>query len=232
MNKQILVVEDHEPTADFLRTTLEIEGYEVRIAHDGITALAHIKTHPPDLVLLDVILPGVDGFEVCRFVRQREDYIPIVMLTGQREEQDKITGLEMGADDYIVKPFGARELLARVQAVLRLAQRSQTQVGSRRIEFDRIVIDRDRRTVTVNGRETELTRKEFDLLVVLAQEPGRVFDRDELFKQVWGYDYVGKSRTVDVHVQQLRSKIETDPANPHHLITVRGVGYKFERRNK
>lgn len=232
MNKRILVVEDHGPTADFLRATLEIEGYEVQVANNGVSALAQIKTSPPNLILLDVILPGVNGFEVCRFVRQREDYIPIIMLTGQREDKDKIAGLELGADDYITKPFGARELLARVQAVFRLAQRGKSLVGEGRIEFDQIVIDRDQRTVTVDGQQVELTRKEFDLLVLLAQEPGRVFDREELFRQVWSSDYVGKSRTVDVHVQQLRSKIEPDPADPRYLITVRGVGYKFERRNK
>ncbi|MBN1933912.1 MAG: response regulator transcription factor [Anaerolineae bacterium] len=232
MNKRILVVEDHGPTSDFLRATLEIEGYEVQVIGNGISALAQVKANPPDLILLDVVLPGIDGFEVCRFVRQREGYIPIIMLTGQREEDDKITGLELGADDYVTKPFGARELLARVQAVFRLAQQSGGQASSGRIEFDQIVIDCDQRAVIVDGLEVELTRKEFDLLVLLAQAPGRVFDRDELFKQVWGYDYVGKSRTLDVHVQQLRSKIEADPSDPRYLVTVRGVGYKFERQNK
>ncbi len=231
MNERILVVEDHSPTAEFLRATLEFEGYQVQIVDNGILALAQIKSNPPDLILLDIILPGIDGFEVCRLVRQREDYIPIIMLTGQREDNDKVTGLELGADDYVTKPFGARELLARVRAVLRLARRYAAPAGEGQLNLGRIVIDPDRRKVTVEGQVVELTRKEFDLLLVLAQEPGRVFSRDELFKQVWGSDFVGKSRTVDVHIQQLRSKIEPDPSQPRHLITVRGIGYKFERRS-
>ncbi len=227
MAEQILVVEDEQAIAAFIHTALEREGFGVRLAGDGAEALAQVQADRPDLILLDLMLPGMDGFEVCRQVRQREAYIPIVMLTARSDDVDKIVGLELGADDYITKPFNARELIARVRAVLRLARRSGAAASRDRIQVGQVTIDRAGRTVTVAGQAVELAPKEFDLLAALARERGRVFGREMLLERVWGYDYMGESRTVDVHIQRLRRKIEPDPAHPRYLLTVRGVGYKF-----
>lgn len=228
MTKQILVVEDKEAIAAFVQTVLEREGFSVKWASDGAAALAHIKSNPPALILLDLGLPaGMDGLDVCRWVRGREPYIPIIMLTVRSEEVDKIVGLELGADDYVTKPFNARELVARVRAVLRLARQAGATPHRDRLQVGALTIDRAGRTVTVAGQEVELTPKEFDLLATLAWERGRVFGREMLLERVWGYDYMGESRTVDVHIQRLRRKIEPHPAHPSYLLTVRGVGYKF-----
>jgi DNA-binding response OmpR family regulator len=227
MKRRILIVEDHQPTAVFVKATLEYQGYAVERVGNGLVALAQIAVEPPDLILLDVGLPGVDGLEVCRRVRQREQYIPIIMLTGQSQEKDKVMGLDLGADDYITKPFGARELLARVRAVLRLASQDVAKSEPASIKIDELIIDREQHIVLVHGQPIDLTPKEFDLLATLAWERGKAFSREELLRQIWGYDFVGKTRTLDVHIQQLRSKIESDPSNPRYLLTVRGVGYKF-----
>jgi DNA-binding response OmpR family regulator len=227
MKERILVVEDETSIAAFVQTALEREGFVVQLVSNGAAALAQIGANLPDLILLDLMLPGMDGFDVCRQVRARGPYIPIVMLTARSEDVDKIVGLELGADDYITKPFNVRELIARVRAVLRLTHQAGTGPGQDRLQVGQVVIDRASRTVAVAGRRIALTPKEFDLLATLAWDRGRVFGREMLLERVWGYDYMGESRTVDVHMQRLRHKIESDPAHPRYLLTVRGVGYKF-----
>lgn len=223
----VLVVEDEESIGAFVQTALEREGYKVQLARDGLAALDCIKLEAPDLILLDLMLPQLSGLAVCRFVRARQSYIPIIMLTARTEEVDRIVGLEMGADDYITKPFNTRELMARVRAVLRLADQTGGRSRRQRLGAGPIEIDRERREVLVDGRSVHLPPKEFELLVTLAREPGRVFGREMLLERIWGYNYVGSTRTVDVHVQRLRGKIEPDPAAPRYLLTVHGVGYKF-----
>jgi len=227
MAEQILVVEDEKAIAAFVQTALEREGFVAWVARDGTAAFKQIRTNPPDLILLDLRLPDMDGLDVCRRVREGETYIPIVMLTARSDDADKIVGLELGADDYVTKPFNARELVARVRAVLRLSRQSGATQHRDRLQVGELTIDRAGRTVTVADRKVELTPKEFDLLAMLAWERGRVFGREMLLERVWGYDYAGESRTVDVHVQRLRRKIEPEPARPRYLLTVRGVGYKF-----
>jgi two-component system response regulator RegX3 len=224
----ILVVEDDKAIAAFLQTALEREGFATTVVGNGRTALDHVNQSPPHLILLDLMLPGMNGLQVCQAVRGRPDYIPIIMVTAKDDDVDKIVGLEMGADDYITKPFKKRELMARVRAVLRLAQNSG-ETAQRRLHFDGLAIDLDGRSLTVNEQPIKLTPKEFDLLALLAQNPGRVFGRDMLLDKVWGYDYGGESRTVDVHIQRLRQKIETDPHNPTFLVTIHHIGYKFEK---
>jgi DNA-binding response OmpR family regulator len=221
-------VEDDEAIAAFVQTAFEHEGFEVQIVGDGEAAFARVRDGFPDLVLLDLMLPGrIDGLDVCRWIRRYKKYIPIVMLTARDTETDKIVGLELGADDYITKPFSARELVARVRAILRLTREVGMVSSGDYLQIDELVIDRACHTVTLAGQQIELTPMEFDLLVILAWQPGQVFGREMLLERVWGYDYVGESRTVDVHVQRLRRKIESDPANPRYLLTVYGVGYKF-----
>jgi DNA-binding response OmpR family regulator len=223
----ILIVEDDKAIAAFLQTALEREGFTTTVVQNGRYALDYVNQSPPDLILLDLMLPGMDGWQVCQSVRRRPDYIPIIMVTAKDDDVDKIVGLEMGADDYITKPFKGRELLARVRAVLRLAQNSGETVRSP-LRYGALEIDLDGRSLTLNQQPVKLTPKEFDLLALLAQNPGRVFGRDMLLDKVWGYDYGGESRTVDVHIQRLRQKIEADPHNPVFLITIHHIGYKFE----
>jgi two-component system response regulator RegX3 len=223
----ILVVEDQDSIAAFVQTALEQEGYHVRVVGDGAEALEHIASKAPDLILLDLMLPVLDGLEVCRIVRTRPDYIPVIMLTAKSDEVDRIVGLEIGADDYITKPFNARELVARVRAVLRLARQTNGHVPGKTLHAGALEIDLEGHTVRTEDQLLQLPPKEFDLLVTLARHRGRVFGREMLLERVWGYDYVGESRTVDVHIQRLRGKIEPDPTHPHYLLTVRGVGYKF-----
>jgi DNA-binding response OmpR family regulator len=228
LSARILLVEDDEAIAAFVATALEREGYSVTCVRTGQEALSYMRHAVPDLVLLDLMLPGdVDGLQVCQAVRRGETYIPIIMVTAKDEDVDKIVGLEMGADDYITKPFNTRELLARVRAVLRLVRGGGGVHHHERLHIGSLEIDLAGREVRVESRPVPLTPKEFDLLVVLARSPGRVFGRETLLQQVWGYDYLGDSRTVDVHVQRLRRKIEPDPANPRYLLTVHGIGYKF-----
>ena len=227
MADQILVVEDDPAIVAFLVPALEREGFEVQVVRDGAAALDRVARMPPELILLDLLLPGVSGLDVCRAVRGHKPYIPIIMLTALSEEVDKVVGLELGADDYITKPFSMRELLARVRAVLRRNRERGATAPHDEIQIEQLTIDRDGRIVAVAGRRIELTPKEFDLLATLAAERGRVFGREMLLERVWGYDYMGESRTVDVHVQRLRSKIEPDPDQPRYLLTVRGIGYRF-----
>jgi DNA-binding response OmpR family regulator len=227
MADKILVVEDDPAIVAFLAPALEREGFEVQAVRDGAAALDRVARVPPELILLDLLLPGVNGLDVCRAVRGRKPYIPIIMLTALSEEVDKVVGLELGADDYITKPFSMRELIARVRAVLRRSREQGASALHSEIQIEQLTIDREGRIVTVSGRRVELTPKEFDLLATLAAERGRVFGREMLLERVWGYDYMGESRTVDVHVQRLRSKIEPDPDQPRYLLTIRGIGYRF-----
>ncbi|HMN28711.1 MAG TPA: response regulator transcription factor [Caldilineaceae bacterium] len=239
MNPKILVVEDEPALLDTLEYSLARQGYEVSLATDGALALEVARRVSPDLVVLDVMLPNLDGFEVCRILRQ-ESSAPIIMLTARTDEVDKVVGLEVGADDYLTKPFSMRELLARVKALLRRVRMvreemaaattdsSTPDVAAQRLVFDSLVVDLSRREVTVDGEIFHLKPKEFDLLVFLARNRGMVLSRDLILERVWGWDYDGGSRTVDVHVRWLREKIEAEPAKPSRLVTVRGIGYRFE----
>lgn len=231
MQGTILLVEDEAAIAAFVQTALEREGFAVEVVEDGRQALARVNQALPDLIILDLMLPGVNGLEVCRAVRRMPTYVPIIMLTARDEDVDKVVGLELGADDYITKPFNTRELIARVRAVLRLAYSRATMEELDRLRIGRLEIDLTGRTVAVGGQPVDLTPKEFDLLVLLASHPGRVFGRETLLEKVWGYDYLGDSRTVDVHVQRLRRKLEEDPHHPRYLLTVRSIGYKFARED-
>ncbi len=227
LKSHVLVVEDEKAIAAFVQAALEREGLAVRVARSGEAALTQIEAERPDLILLDLMLPGLDGFEVCRRVRAQKPYIPIIMLTARAEDTDKIVGLELGADDYITKPFNVRELAARVRALLRLLRQASGGASTHFFRAGDLTVDRDRHVTAIGGRPIDLTPKEFDLLATLVAERGRVFGREMLLERVWGYDYMGESRTVDVHIQRLRQKIEADPANPRYLLTVRGLGYKF-----
>jgi two-component system OmpR family response regulator len=233
MADKILVVDDDKNILDVLRYNLAEEGYAVSTAGDGMAALEVARAEKPDLIILDIMLPGLDGFEVCRILR-KEMAVPILMVTARVDEIDKIVGLDMGADDYMTKPFGVRELLARVRAMLRRSHEKDLSVGSYEetmpsvLKADNIEIDIDRHRAARRGAILKLSPKEFDLLVFLMQHPGQVFNRERLVERVWGYDHEGTARTVDVHVRSLRQKIEDDPRQPEHLLTVHGVGYKFE----
>jgi len=222
---KILVVEDDSSLQSALSYNLTKEGYQVMVAKDGAEAVNQFHLKKPDLVLLDIMLPVMDGLEVCRVIR-KESRIPIIMLTARAEEMDKVTGLDLGADDYVTKPFSMREVMARVRALLR--RESIRGIVEQVINFDDVVIDTARHTVLRSGHPLELTPKEFDLLSFLAQNKSLVFNREQLLEKVWGYDFEGNTRTVDVHIRWLREKIEPDPTAPKHLITVRGTGYKLE----
>ncbi len=233
MNRTIALVEDDPNLLDIVRFNLTREGYEVVVARDGEEALSVVRGRQPGLVILDIMLPRLDGLEVCRILR-KEISVPIIMLTAKADEVDKVVGLEIGADDYVTKPFSMRELLARVKAMLRRAEILQDaapsggDTGAGIIEVGHLSIDLERHVVTMQGRELNLSPKEYDLLVYLAQNRRRAFDRDHLLERVWGYDYGGDTRTVDVHIRWLRRKVEMDPAQPSLIRTVRGVGYKLE----
>jgi two-component system OmpR family response regulator len=218
MNK-ILIVEDDSNLLETIRYNLVKEGYEVSVALDGAKALDISRNEKPDLIILDIMLPIIDGFEVCRILR-KEMTVPIIMLTARADETDRITGLDTGADDYMTKPFSIRELLARVRALLRRAKMTEVKVPEEQaiLTIGDITIDINRHLITVKGQQLELTAKEFDLLVFLAQNESYVFSREQLLEKVWGYDFAGDTRTVDVHIRWLRQKIETDPSNPKHLL--------------
>jgi DNA-binding response OmpR family regulator len=224
--QRILIVEDDPAIAAFVQTALEREHYKTDLVERGDLVLSCVTASPPDLILLDLMLPGMDGLEVCKTLRQRADYIPIIMLTAKDDEVDMIIGLEIGADDYITKPFKIRELLARIHAHLRLAKHSTGSIAQI-LRFDSIEIDIDARTVTREGKFINLSPKEFDLLALLVSHPNRVYERETLLKLIWGFEYLGESRTVDVHFQRLRQKTEPDPNKPRFIVTVRSVGYKF-----
>lgn len=223
--KSILIVDDEVDIASSIQYVLKQEGYSTLLAHDGLEAMQIIENQHPDLIILDVMMPGIDGYEVCRRVRSNDKRTPIVMLTARTSEVDTVVGLELGANDYVAKPVRLRELVARVKAHLREAVDQKT--PSRVIKYGDLQIDLDSRLVKVRGEVVELTFKEFELLATMARQPNRVFTRDQLFSQVWGSNFLGESRTVDVHIRYLREKLEEDPGRPKHILTVRGVGYRF-----
>lgn len=223
---RIMVVEDEESFSEALAFMLKREGYEVDVVGDGNAALEHFARHGADLILLDLMLPGVSGLEVCRQVRA-ESQVPIIMLTAKDSEIDKVVGLELGADDYVTKPFSSRELLARVRSVLRRHGEPE-ELLSTVVEAGPVRMDVDRHVVTVRGEQVAMPLKEFDLLELLVRNAGRVLTRAQLIDRVWGADYVGDTKTLDVHVKRLRAKVEQDPSAPVHLVTVRGLGYKYE----
>jgi two-component system response regulator RegX3 len=223
---RILVVEDEESLSDPLSYLLEKEGFEVQVVDNGLDAVTEFDRAGADLVLLDLMLPGQPGTEVCRQLRQRSN-VPVIMLTAKDSEIDKVVGLELGADDYVTKPYSSRELVARVRAVLR-RQGEPEELVAATIQAGPVRMDVERHVVSVGGEQVSLPLKEFELLEMLLRNSGRVLTRGQLIDRVWGSDYVGDTKTLDVHVKRLRSKIEPDPSNPVHLVTVRGLGYKFE----
>jgi DNA-binding response OmpR family regulator len=221
---RILTVEDDERIRTAVKLALEDEGWEVHEAEDGEEALSAFSSHPADVVLIDIMLPGIDGFEVCRAIRKQSD-VPIVMVTARADTHDVVAGLEAGADDYLTKPFAPKELSARIRALLRRARTSDTRVD--RLRFGDLEIAPDEGEVTLAGEPAHLTKTEFRLLIELASNPGKVFSREVLLDRIWGYGYFGDGRLVDVHVRRLRMKVEPDAANPRHVVTVRGLGYKL-----
>ena len=223
---RILVVEDEISFSDPLSYLLSKEGYDVEVVDNGPAALTAFDSNGADLVLLDLMLPGLSGIDICRSIRQRSN-VPVIMLTAKDGEIDKVVGLEIGADDYVTKPYSSRELLARIKAVLRRNNEPEELVPST-IEGGPVRMDVDRHVVTVAGEPAQLPLKEFELLEMLLRNVGRVLTRTQLIDRIWGSDYVGDTKTLDVHVKRLRAKIEPDPASPVHIITVRGLGYKFE----
>jgi DNA-binding response OmpR family regulator len=224
--KKILVADDEPTLVATLKFNLERESYSVVTAADGEAALSAARETAPDLVLLDLMMPGLNGLEVCRILR-KEMHIPILILTARGDETDKVAGLELGADDYVTKPFSMRELTARVRALLRRSEFAPPPEQDI-VSMGDLTIDLPKRAVTKDGENLPLKPKEFELLSFLAKNPGRAFTREQLLNQIWGYDYAGDTRTVDVHVRWLRQKIETEPDQPTRLITVRGVGYRFD----
>ncbi|GAA3710957.1 response regulator transcription factor [Zhihengliuella alba] len=223
---RILVVEDEESLSDPLAYLLEKEGFEVGVVDNGLDAVTEFDRAGADLVLLDLMLPGQSGTEVCRQIRQRSS-VPVIMLTAKDSEIDKVVGLELGADDYVTKPYSSRELVARVRAVLR-RQAEPEELVTATLQAGPVRMDVERHVVSVSGEPLPFPLKEFELLEMLLRNAGRVLTRGQLIDRVWGSDYVGDTKTLDVHVKRLRSKIEPDPSNPQHLVTVRGLGYKFE----
>jgi two-component system response regulator RegX3 len=223
---RILIVEDEVSFSDPLSYLLSKEGYTVSVAENGHDALVEFDSAGADLVLLDLMLPGLSGVDVCRALRQRSN-VPVIMLTAKDSEIDKVVGLELGADDYVTKPYSSRELLARIKAVLRRLAEPEELVPST-LEAGPVRMDVERHVVTVRGAKTSLPLKEFELLEMLLRNAGRVLTRMQLIDRVWGSDYVGDTKTLDVHIKRLRAKVEADPANPAHILTVRGLGYKFE----
>jgi DNA-binding response OmpR family regulator len=222
---RILTVEDDERIRTAVKLALEDEGWIVDEADNGEDALELFSRNPTDVVLIDIMLPGIDGFEVCRSIRRTSD-VPIVMVTARADTHDVVAGLEAGADDYLTKPFAPKELSARIRALLRRVRSSDP--SSTHLVLGDLEIVPDEGVVTLDGTEVHLTKTEFRLLVELASSPGRVFSREVLLERVWGYGYFGDGRLVDVHIRRLRTKIEADPANPRHVVTVRGLGYKLQ----
>jgi DNA-binding response OmpR family regulator len=237
MTEKILVVDDEISLQETLEYNLKKQGYDVKSTGDGLEVLKLANEWQPDLIILDVMLPGMDGFEVCRVLRQ-EMSTPVLMLTARDDEIDRVVGLEVGADDYLVKPFSMRELIARVKAMIRRVRLireevSQSSMGEDLVKhevlnFDNLEINMTRREVKIDGEVIAIKPKEYELLTFFAQHQGQVLSREFILESVWGWDYIGDSRTVDVHVRWLREKIERDPANPRRIVTVRGAGYRFE----
>ena len=221
--KRVLVVDDDVKTVELVKLYLDRDGYRVLTAYDGIEALRLAQEGHPDLIVLDLMLPGIDGLEICRILRNESD-VPIIMLTARTTDQDKLTGLELGADDYVTKPFSPRELAARVRTVLR---RLPGERGPAEIQYGDLIINFLKHTASLAGRVLNLTEVEFKLLGIFAREPGRVFSRAQLIEKALGYDFDGFDRTIDVHILHLRRKLEPDPKDPRYIMTVYGVGYKF-----
>jgi DNA-binding response OmpR family regulator len=232
-NQRILVVEDDTTLLDVLKYNLEKEGFEVITAGDGVKALEEARAEQPSAIILDIMLPNMDGYEVCRILRS-EMTVPVLMLTAKAGEIDKVVGLEIGADDYMTKPFSTRELMARVRALLRRSVITR-ETAKENVEVvpalksGNLELDISRHEARIDNRNIDLSPKEFDLLSYLMKHKGKVYNRDFLLKQIWGYEYSGDSRTIDVHIRWLRKKIEIDPDHPERIITLRGVGYKFEQ---
>lgn len=231
MSEKILIVEDELTLQETLAYNLEHQGYKVITASDGNTAIKLAKEAEPDLILLDIMLPGMDGFEVCRIVRQ-DMTVPILMLTARDDEIDRVVGLEVGADDYLTKPFSMRELIARVKALLRrvriMQSKNEEEQDHKPFQFTNLRIDESRHEVLLDDQPLNLKPKEYDLLLYLARHRGLILSREQILEEVWGWDYFGDSRTVDVHIRWLREKIEIEPANPKRIITIRSAGYRFE----
>jgi len=237
MSEKILVVDDEISLQETLAYNLKKQGYEVETTGDGTEALEMARTIKPNLIILDIMLPGLDGFEICRILR-KEMSTPVLMLTARDDEIDRVVGLEVGADDYLAKPFSMRELIARVKALLRRVRLIHDEINqnadddqklkSEILTFDNLIIDMSRREIKVDDQVVPFKPKEYNLLTFFAQHQGQVLSRELILERVWGWDFIGDSRTVDVHVRWLREKIEQDPANPRRIITVRGAGYRFE----
>ncbi len=228
---RVLVVEDEDSISDPLAYLLRQEGFEVAVAADGHAGLAEFDRSGADIVLLDLMLPGLSGTEVCRTLRARSS-VPVIMLTAKDGEIDKVVGLELGADDYVTKPYRLRELVARMRAVLRRRPADDplraALEGDDVVQVDDVLVDHQRHEVVIRGEQVQLPLKEFELLALLLENAGRVLTRDQLIDRVWGADYVGDTKTLDVHVKRLRSKVEEDPSNPTRIVTIRGLGYKYE----
>ncbi|MDO5038135.1 response regulator [Clostridium sp.] len=227
--EKILIVDDEEHILELLKFNIENAGYQVIWANNGLDALNIAKNEKPHLILLDLMLPGMDGFDVCKEIKRNNDTcnISIIMLTAKGEELDKILGLELGADDYITKPFSIRELLARVKAVLRRSAPLESNKKEDIYDNGRLKIDFERHEVTINNKKIDMTLKEFELLEILIRNKGKILKREILLDKIWGYEYIGETRTVDVHIRYLRKKIEEDDKNPKLIETIRGVGYRF-----
>jgi two-component system response regulator RegX3 len=225
---RILVVEDEETLAEAISFLLSKEGFDVAVAASGPEAIETFEKSGADLILLDLMLPGLSGTEVCRQIRAKSS-VPIIMLTAKDSEIDKVVGLEIGADDYVTKPYSSRELIARIRAVLRRGELHDGAEDGSTIEVGPVRMDTDRHVITINGETISIPLKEFELLEFLMRNAGRVLTRMQLIDRVWGSDYVGDTKTLDVHIKRLRAKIEKDPANPEYIQTVRGMGYKMER---
>jgi len=234
MGKTVLIVDDEKNIVDILSFNLIREGYDILCAYDGREGLELALQKNPDLILLDIMLPYMDGFEVCREFRKKNNLTPIIMLTAREEEEDKIFGLELGADDYIAKPFSIRELLARVKTNIRRSASAEAapREGSSTLSFGELTIDTDSKNVFKNGKPLELSLREYELLTFLASNPGTVFSREELLEKVWNYKYYGDLRAVDVAVKRLREKVETRPSEPEYIMTRRGAGYYFNNSFK
>ena len=226
-DEKVLIVDDEEHIVELLQFNLVNAGYKVITANNGLDALKKVKENKPDLLLLDLMLPGMDGLDVCKEIKRDKETskTSIIMLTAKSEELDKILGLELGADDYITKPFSIRELLARVKAVLRRS--NSDEISEEIYELGRLKVDFERHEVLINNEKVELTLKEFELLEILIKNKGKILRRETILDKVWGYEYIGETRTVDVHIRYLRKKIEDDDKNPKFIETIRGVGYRF-----
>lgn len=223
----ILLIDDERKITDPLKASFERDGYQVAIAADGHTGLSLALVNKPDVIVLDVMMPGLDGWKVCRAIREHNNHAPIIMLTALGDSTDRIKGLESGADDYLVKPFGYKELEAHVRAMLRRVQLDKGDAPVQRLSAGDIVLDMQARTVTKDGHEIPMRQKEFDILALLMANAGTVVSRERLFDEIWGTDWLGDTRTLDVHMSWLRAKLEDNPAEPQYLQTVRGVGYRF-----